>query len=68
MRRSRPASDLERSRFEQGILCVFAGGGAVHFRLLKGSMNKRYDGIMYGDDCALLPSLCKADNFLRVIG
>jgi hypothetical protein len=57
----------EHSICEQGILCVLAGLEAVLVRLLRGCMNKRY-GVMTGDACAVLPSLCKADNFFRVIG
>ena len=67
-----PAADLsvgptEHWICEQGILCVLAGLEAVLVRLLWGCMNKRY-GVMTGDACAVLPSLCKADNFFRVIG
>ena len=57
----------EHSICEQGILCVLAGLEAVLVRLLRGCMNKRY-GVMTGDACVVLPSLCKADNFFRVIG
>jgi hypothetical protein len=53
--------------FEQGILYFFAGGEAVVVRLLRGCMNKQY-GIMPKAVCAVLPFLCKADNFLRGIG
>jgi hypothetical protein len=57
----------EHSMFEQGILYFFAGGEAVVVRLLRGCMNKQY-GIMPKAVCAVLPFLCKADNFLRGIG
>jgi hypothetical protein len=56
----------EHSICEQGILCVLAGLEAVLVRLLRGCMNKQY-GIMPKDGCAVLPSLCKADNFPRRI-
>jgi hypothetical protein len=54
----------EHSMFEQGILYVLAGGEVVVVRVLRGRMNKQY-GIMPNDLCAVLPSLCKAENFLR---
>ena len=67
--RIRPFSvrPTEHSICAQGILCVLAGLEAVLVRLLRGCMNKRY-GVLTGDACAVLPSLCKADNFFRVIG
>jgi hypothetical protein len=52
--------------FERGILYVLAGGKAVVVRLLRGCMNKQY-GIMPKGVCAVLPSLCKADNFPGLI-